>query len=114
MSRRLIDFIEPCQRSAAPKLPSGTSWLQEIKHDGHRMMTPRDGRRVRLFARNRNDWSELFPAVVTAVEQLDISSRLIDDEIVACDEQVLAIFDLLRQGSRIKPEAHLYGGKRGS
>jgi hypothetical protein len=39
--------------------------------------------------RNGNDWSELFPAVVTAVQQFDISSCLIDGEIVVCDEHGL-------------------------
>ena len=48
-------------------------------------MAKRSGRRVRLFTRNGNDWSELFPAVVTAVQQFDISSCLIDGEIVVCD-----------------------------
>jgi bifunctional non-homologous end joining protein LigD len=71
-------------------------------------MAWRTGTRVRLFTRNGNDWSELFPAVVKAVEQLDIYSCLIDGEIVVCDEQVLAVFDLLRHGSRVKHEAHLY------
>ena len=71
------------------------------------MMARRAGKRVRLFTRNANDWSELFPAVVAAVEQLHISSCLIDGEIVVCNEQGLAVFDLLRHGSRVKPEAHL-------
>jgi hypothetical protein len=52
-------------------------------------MAKRSGRRVRLFTRNGNDWSELFPAVVTAVQQFDISSCLIDGEIVVCDEHGL-------------------------
>jgi bifunctional non-homologous end joining protein LigD len=85
----------------------GPGWLHEIKHDGYRMMARRTGERVRLFTRNGNDWSELFPAVVTAVARLNIGSCLIDGEIVVCDEQGLAVFDLLRQGSRIKPDAHL-------
>jgi bifunctional non-homologous end joining protein LigD len=76
-------------------------------HDGYRLMAKRVRERVRLFTRNGNDWSELFPAVINAVEQLDIGSCLIDGEIVVCDEQGLAVFDLLRQGSRIKRDAHL-------
>ena len=71
-------------------------------------MAKRVGERVRLFTRNGNVWSELFPAVVRAVEQLDIGSCLIDGEIVVCDEQGLAVFDLLRHGSRVKQQAHLF------
>ena len=45
------------------------------------MMGWRAGRRVRLFTRNGNDWSERFPATVAAVEALDIGSCLIDGEV---------------------------------
>jgi hypothetical protein len=78
MMRRPFGFIEPCQPSAAHKPPSGPGWIHEIKHDGYRMMAWRAGRRVRLFTRNGNDWSELFPAVVAAVKALDVRSCLID------------------------------------
>jgi len=36
------------------------------------------GERVRLFTRNGNDWSERFPAVVKAMELLEVKSCLID------------------------------------
>jgi bifunctional non-homologous end joining protein LigD len=71
-------------------------------------MAWRADRRLHLFTRNGNDWSELFPAVVAAVKALDVRSCLIDGEVVVCDEQGLAVFDLLRRGSRVKDEAHLY------
>jgi bifunctional non-homologous end joining protein LigD len=105
---RPVGFIDPCLPSTAAQPPSGSGWLHEIKHDGYRLMAKRVGERVRLFTRNGNDWSELFPAVVRAVEQLNISSCLIDGEIVVCDDRGLAAFDLLRQGSRVKHEAHLF------
>jgi bifunctional non-homologous end joining protein LigD len=66
--RHPVGFIEPCLPSTAAKPPSAPGWLHEIKHDGYRLMAKRSGRRVRLFTRNGNDWSELFPAVVVAVE----------------------------------------------
>jgi ATP-dependent DNA ligase len=33
---------------------------------------------------------------------------LIDGEVVACNEQRLAVFELLRRGDRIKNAAHLF------
>ena len=35
-------FIEPCLPSPADKLPSGSNWIHEIKHDGFRLMARRD------------------------------------------------------------------------
>ena len=100
---RPVGFIDPCQPSTASKPPSGRGWLHEIKHDGYRLMAKRSDKRVRLYTRNGNDWSELFPAV----ERLDISSCLIDGEVVVSDESGLAVFELLRHRPRIKPQAHL-------
>jgi bifunctional non-homologous end joining protein LigD len=71
------------------------------------MMAQRAGERVRLVTRNGYDWSERYPAVVKATEQLEAKSCLIDGELVVCDERGLAVFDLLRHGRRVKPEAHL-------
>jgi hypothetical protein len=72
-------------------------------------MAKRSGRRVRLFTRNGKDWSELFPAVVTAVQQLDISSCLIDGEIVVCDEHGLG-----RCRATIKVRGHGHAQGRGA
>jgi bifunctional non-homologous end joining protein LigD len=108
MIRRPLGFIEPCQPSAAHKPPSGPGWIHEIKHDGYRMMAWRAGRRVRLFTRNGNDWSELFPAVVAAVSALEARSCLIDGEAAVCDTQGLSVFELLRRGPRVKHEAVLF------
>jgi hypothetical protein len=62
----------------------------------------------RLLTRNGNDWTKRYPSVVAAVNSLKVKSCLIDGEITVCDEKGLAVFDLLRHGSRIKPEAVLF------
>jgi bifunctional non-homologous end joining protein LigD len=100
-------WIDPCQPTAALRPPSGPNWLHEIKHDGFRMMVLRANERVRLLTRNGNDWSDRFPAVVKAVAQLDVRSCLVDGELVVCNDQGLAVFELLRRGHHIKPQAHV-------
>jgi hypothetical protein len=39
-------FIAPCLPTNAPHPPSGEMWLHEIKHDGFRVITRKDGKRV--------------------------------------------------------------------
>ena len=70
-------------------------------------MALRAGDRIRLLTRSRADWSERFQAVVKALEWLDVKSCLIDGELVVCDENGLTVFDLLRHGRQVKPQAHL-------
>jgi bifunctional non-homologous end joining protein LigD len=101
-----VGFVVPCQPATAHKPPSGPGWIHEIKHDGYRLMARREGNSVRL-PRNANNWRELFPAIAEAVSMLAVRSCLIDGEVVVCDEQGLAVFNLLRRGNRVKHKAHL-------
>ena len=38
-------FIAPCLPTKTDKLPSGSQWLHEIKHDGFRIIAARTARR---------------------------------------------------------------------
>jgi len=93
----LPGFIEPCLPSPADRPPSGPDWIHEIKHDGYRLMARRDPIGVRLLTRNGYDWTPRYPLIVEAVNRLKVRSCLIDGEAVACDENGLAVFALLRQ-----------------
>jgi hypothetical protein len=44
-------FIAPCLPTKTDKLPSGSQWLHEIKHDGFRIIARKNGERVRLYSR---------------------------------------------------------------
>ena len=55
LQRHPAGFIEPCQPSKAPRPPSGSLWVHEIKHDEYRLMVRRDDQRVRCFTRNWAD-----------------------------------------------------------
>jgi bifunctional non-homologous end joining protein LigD len=100
-------FIEPCLPSPADSLPSGPEWVHEIKHDGFRLMAWREGDRIRLFTRNGNDWSDRYPAIAAALGSLKLRSCLIDGEVVACEENGVASFELLR-GRQHDRAAFLY------
>jgi ATP-dependent DNA ligase len=50
-------FIAPCLPSKTDKLPSGSQWLHEIKHDGFRIIARKKGSQVRLYSRPGNDFT---------------------------------------------------------
>ena len=91
-----LGIIEPCLPSPAKAPPSGPGWLHEIKHDGFRILSRRDSAGVRLITRVGNDFSSRFPFIAMAVGKLPVSSCLIDGEAIVCDENGLAVFDLIR------------------
>jgi putative ABC transport system substrate-binding protein len=78
-------------------------WLHEIKHDGFRIIARKDGDRVRLYSRPGNDMTRRFPLIVEALARLRSRSCIIDGEAVACDDNGIASFDLIRHQAAIDP-----------
>jgi bifunctional non-homologous end joining protein LigD len=57
-------FVIPAQPVKASRPPSGPDWVDEIKHDGYRMIVRRDGPTVWLYSRNAHDWTARLSAIV--------------------------------------------------
>jgi bifunctional non-homologous end joining protein LigD len=89
-------FIAPCLPTKTDKLPSGSEWLHEIKHDGFRVIARKDGDRIRLYSRPGNDFTRRFPLIVEALTRLRPRSCIIDGEAVCCDDNGLPSFDRIR------------------
>src|SRR5262245_5325633 len=89
-------FIAPCLPTKTDKLPFGSQWLHEIKHDGFRVIARKDGDRVRLYSRPGNDLTRRFPLIAEALARLRSRSCIIDGEAVACDDDGLPSFDRIR------------------
>jgi bifunctional non-homologous end joining protein LigD len=93
MSQRTLPagFIAPCLPTKTDKLPSGSDWLHEIKHDGFRAR--KEGAQVRLYSRPGNDLTRRFPLIVETLARLRSRSCIIDGEAVACDDNGVASFN---------------------
>src|SRR6516162_8974492 len=61
-----------------------------------RIIARKDGERVRLYSRPGNDFTRRFPLIVDALSRLRSRSCIIDGEAVACDDNGVASFDLVR------------------
>ena len=88
--------LEPCLPRPVQHPPAGPGWIHEIKHDGFRILAHRRGRSVRLLTRNGNDLGDRFPLAAAAIEALPVRSCVIDGEAIVCDDNGLAVFDLIR------------------
>jgi bifunctional non-homologous end joining protein LigD len=89
-------FVWPCLPTKAHRPPSGELWIHEIKHDGFRVIARKNGERVRLYSRAGNDLTHRFPMIVDALARVRSRSCIIDGEAVACDDNGVASFDLVR------------------
>jgi bifunctional non-homologous end joining protein LigD len=92
----LPPIVAPQLATLVTAPPSAGEWLYELKLDGYRMLTRVDGRDVRCFTRNGNDWSARLPRLVEAVRALNLPSCWLDGEIVALDEEGVPHFQQLQ------------------
>jgi ATP-dependent DNA ligase len=93
---RSVPSFEPCLPRPAKEPPAGPGWIHEIKHDGFRILAHRRGHRVRLVTRNGYELADRFPLAAEAIEELPVRSCVIDGEAIVCDDNGLAVFDLIR------------------
>jgi bifunctional non-homologous end joining protein LigD len=89
-------FIAPCLPIKTDKLPPGSEWLHEIKHDGFRVIARKNGAEVRLYSRADNELTYRFPLIVETLVRLRSRSCIIDGEAVTCDDNGLASFERIR------------------
>lgn len=79
--------------SAPP--PTG-EWDYELKLDGYRLLVRVDGKDVRCFTRNGNDWTSRMPRVAEAVRALKLEPCWLDGELVVLNKKGVPDFQLLQ------------------
>lgn len=91
------EFVSPQLATLMKEAPTGDEWLHELKFDGYRLLCHVERGHVRLWTRNRKDWTDKFPGVVKALKALRVKSAILDAEIVAMDSSGRSSFQMLQQ-----------------
>lgn len=91
---------ELCYLTKTP--PEGSDWIHEVKWDGYRMMAvikkeKAGGRKsIKLITRNGLDWTDKFPSIEPALQELSVSNTVLDGELVVLDKKGISQFQLLQ------------------
>ncbi len=78
----LPDRVEPQLATLVPEAPVGDGWIHEIKFDGYRVMSRLEGAKATLFTRRGANWTDHFPTLIDAVEEVPARRALLDGEVV--------------------------------
>ena len=89
-------FVPPALPTRAKEPPGGSDWWHEIKHNGIRVIARKTDGRIKLYSRPGNDLTHRFPLIVDALAQLRARTCILDGEAVACGEDGIALFELVR------------------
>jgi bifunctional non-homologous end joining protein LigD len=93
-------FIEPCTPKAAQTPPKGEDWVFEAKWDGYRCLIVKDGKTVRLYSRNRTEWTDRLPGIASSFASFGARSAVIDGELCVCDAEGRPDFRALHRTMR--------------
>jgi len=94
----LPDRLAPELATLVDKAPSAPDdWIFEIKFDGYRLLARVEGKDIRLFTRNGNDWTARLTRLHDALGAAGLPDGWYDGEIVVHDEQGRPSFALLQQ-----------------
>ena len=93
----LPDWIEPMKATSADAAFDDPDWFFEVKLDGYRVEAVVDGRKVRLFTRNKQDAARYFPDLAAELPTwINASQAIVDGEVVALDKEGNPAFSLLQ------------------
>lgn len=90
-------FREPQKATLVDSVPSGATWLHEMKYDGYRCLLAIAGGAAKIYTRSGLDWSDKFPEIAAAAGALPCERALLDGEIVALDDKGNTGFSALQQ-----------------
>jgi ATP-dependent DNA ligase len=102
--RRPPGVPKPSIPARSDRIPSGSAWIHEIKHDGYRLLIRKDGDSVRIITRGGYDWSERYPLIRITAHLVGAESFTLDGECVVCAGNGVADFALLRCASLLDPK----------
>ena len=90
-------FREPQKATLVDYVPPGSGWIHEMKYDGYRCLLAIGGGEAKVYTRSGLDWSDKFPEIIAAAQELEVGSALLDGEIVKLDESGRSSFSALQQ-----------------
>jgi bifunctional non-homologous end joining protein LigD len=86
--------------SPAEALPQEPGWLFEIKFDGIRAITVKNGNTIQLYSRRPRELTAQYPEIVEELGKLAAENAVLDGEIVALDDEGRSSFQLLQNRAR--------------
>ncbi len=101
-------FIPPMKPRLLEAPPTAGDWLYELKFDGIRLIAVKNGDKVNLISRNRNELGGRFSQVAAEIAALPIDDCVIDGEVVALDEKGGSSFQLLQAHEMEGRQAPIY------
>jgi len=96
---RLPAWVKPQLSQLVKQAPSGDEWGHELKFDGYRMHARLDCGDIRLLTRTGLDWTDKYPAIVTALRTVPARQAYLDGELCGVQPDGITSFALIQNAA---------------
>lgn len=98
-----VPRYQPQLATLARVPPAAANYLHELKSDGWRGAVVVSSGRVRIVSRHARTWTDAFPTIVQAAQQLPLAEALLDGEIAVLMPNGLTSFQALQHRTSLPP-----------
>lgn len=105
---RFIRKMDCIAVNAIDQIPSDPDWFREIKWDGYRICTIKDGDAAALRTKSNQEPGARYRHILDSIAHSALPSCVLDSELVALDREGRPSFQLLQQSRRNRAEIVLY------
>lgn len=95
-----LPLIRPMLATLVDAPFNRADWIFEIKWDGYRAIAQLDTGKVFLYSRNQKSFNANFPTIVNALQKFNVTTAILDGELVILDKAGKPNFQLMQNYQR--------------
>lgn len=95
-AKKLSHFIKPMLATPSEVPFTDENWVFEIKWDGYRAITEKNGKNLKFYSRNGLEFHDLYPELIPELRKIK-KDCVLDGEIVVLNEEGKPSFQKLQQ-----------------
>ncbi|MFV9510660.1 non-homologous end-joining DNA ligase [Tepidibacillus sp. LV47] len=97
-----MEWIKPMEPILRSDIPSGDTWIHQIKWDGIRGLTYIGQTGLRLYTKKGKERTEIYPEIQQLLKLVKANSVVLDGEMIILNDENKPSFELLLKRERVQ------------
>jgi len=89
--------IKPFEPISTEEIPTGSSWVGQVKWDGVRVLTYYNGSEVKLYNRRLNERTRHYPELIDIKKYCKANSVILDGEVIALKDGKPSFYTVMKR-----------------
>lgn len=92
-----MEPVKPFEPVSTDEIPTGPSWVGQVKWDGVRILTYYDGSEIKLFNRRLNERTYHYPELLDIKKYCGAQSVILDGEVIALKDGMPSFYTVMKR-----------------